>query len=106
MTDADEVEVSNDPRLRSEAISQAAGFVGNLYAIDVTLGGNRSVPLAEYARILLENDNPLTCTVKTGGRDSAFAWLFTEADTPEILELAAAMIERWTAAGEQWGVPG
>jgi hypothetical protein len=106
MTDAGEVEVSNDPRLRPEAISQAAGFVGNLYAIDVTLGGNRSVPLTEYARILLENDNPLTCTAKTGGRDNTFAWLFTEEDTPEILELAATMIERWTAAGEQWGVPG
>jgi hypothetical protein len=106
MTDADEVEVSNDPRLRSEAVIHAAGFVGNLYAIDVTLDGNRGVPLTEYARILLENDNPLTCTVRTGGRDTAFAWLFTEADAPEILDLAAAMIERWTAAGEQWGVPG
>ena len=104
--DMDEVEVSNDPRLRPEAISQAAGFVGNLYAVDVTLDGNRTVPLTEYARILLENDNPLTCTARRGGRDTAFAWLFTEADTPEILELAAAMIERWTAAGEQWGVSG
>lgn len=106
MTDADATEVSNDPRLRPEAISQAAGFVGNLYAIDVTLDGNRSVLLTEYARILLENDNPLTCTARAGGRDDTFAWLFTEADVPEILELAAVMIERWTAAGEQWGVPG
>jgi hypothetical protein len=102
----DEAEVSNDPRLRPEAISQAAAFVGNLYAIDVTFDGNRSVPLAEYARILLGDDNPLICTARTGGREDAFAWLFTEADIPEILELAAVMIERWTAAGEQWGVPG
>jgi hypothetical protein len=101
-----EVKVSNDPRLRPEAISQAAAFVGNLYAIDVTLDGNRSVPLAEYARVLLEDDNPLICTAKAAGQENAFAWLFTEADTPEILELAAVMIERWTAAGEQWGVPG
>jgi hypothetical protein len=103
---ADEAEVSNDPRLRAEAVSQAAGFVGNLYAIDVTLDGNRSVPLTEYARVLLEDDNPLACTAKAGGRDNAFAWLFTEADVPEILEAAATVIEKWTAAGEQWGVPG
>lgn len=103
---ADEVEVSSDPRLRPEAVSQAAAFVGNLYAIDVTFDGNRSVPLAEYARILLENDNPLVCTARTGGRENALAWLFAEADIPEILELAAVIIERWAAAGEQWGVPG
>jgi hypothetical protein len=101
--DEAEVEVSNDPRLRPEAIRQAAGFVGNLYAIDVAFDGNRSVPLTEYTRILLENDNPLACTVKTGG---TFGWLFTEADVPEILELAVTVIERWTAAGEQWGVAG
>lgn len=106
MENEDEAGVSNDPRLRPEAISQAAAFVANLYAIDVTLDGNRGVPLTEYARILLANDNPLTCTVKAGGRDSAFAWLFTEEDVPEILGLAATMIERWTAAGEQWGVSG
>jgi hypothetical protein len=102
----DEIEVSNDPRLRPEALRQAAGFIGNLYAIDVTLDGNRSVPLAEYARILLENDNPLTCTVKKDGQDIAFAWLLTEADVPEILDLAAVMIERWAVAGERWGVSG
>jgi len=96
-------EVSNDPRLRPEAVSQAAAFVGNLYAIDVTIDGNRGVPLTEYARILLEDDNPLTCTAKAG---DVFAWLFTEADVPEILALAVAVIERWAAAGEQWGVPG
>ena len=100
------VEVSNDPRLRPEAVSQAAAFIGNLYAIDVTLDGNRSGPLAEYARILLEDDNPLACTARAGGRDTTFAWLFTEVDVPEILELAATVIERWTAAGERWGVPG
>lgn len=106
MENEDGVEISNDPRLRPEVIRQAAGFVGNLYAIDVSLDGNRSVPLAEYARILLEDDNPLTCTGSADGRDKAFAWLFTEADVPEILEAAAVMIEKWTAAGEQWGVPG
>jgi hypothetical protein len=101
-----EIEVSSDPRLRPEALRQAAGFIGNLYAIDVTLDRNRSVPLAEYARILLENDNPLTCTVRADGQDTAFAWLFTEADMPEVLGLAAVMIEKWTAAGERWGVSG
>lgn len=52
MENEDGAEVSNDPRLRPEAVRQAAGFVANLYAIDVTLDGNRSVPLSEYARIL------------------------------------------------------
>lgn len=80
------------PGLRAIAIANAADAVANLHFIDVIYAGDQ-LTLKEYAELFLEQDNPLPCYRPGNERGQPdFNWLFTRADIPEIILLAAARI--------------
>lgn len=80
-----------EPR-RAAAIACAARLVADLYFIDLIYDGER-LPLAEYAKIVLRDEDPLDCYLPGNrGPDPDFTWHLAQSDIAEIVLLAAAFI--------------